>query len=98
MSSLVELSQFMGLLLVFAVMAAGYLIPTIIAAMRGHRNTVPIFVINLLLGWTGMPWAIALAWSLMDSTRRQQLDVRLTTIDTERSSPVVERWKTGAPW
>lgn len=71
--------QLMGMSLIGTVLIAAYLIPTIIAIKREHRNKVPIFVVNLLLGWIGIPWAIALAWSLMDDTRRQELDVRLLT-------------------
>lgn len=71
--------QLMGMSLIGTVLLAAYLIPTIIAIKREHRNKVPIFVVNLLLGWIGIPWAIALAWSLMDDTRRQELDVRLLT-------------------
>jgi hypothetical protein len=29
-----------------------YLLPTWIALVRHHRNGVPIFLTNLLLGWT----------------------------------------------
>jgi hypothetical protein len=40
-----------------------YMTPTIIAMCRSHPNSVPIFIINLLLGWTGVGWIGALAWS-----------------------------------
>ena len=41
-----------------------YFLPTIIAGHRGHPNMSPIWVVNLLLGWTVLGWVVALAWSL----------------------------------
>jgi hypothetical protein len=49
-----------GLLLVIVLM---YFLPACVAGMRGHRNTTAIFVLNLLLGWTGLGWIGALVWS-----------------------------------
>jgi hypothetical protein len=41
-----------------------YFLPGIIAASRDHPNNVAIFALNLLLGWTGLGWVVALVWSL----------------------------------
>lgn len=41
-----------------------YLAPTLIASRRGHPNSGPIVVVNVLLGWTLIGWVVALAWSL----------------------------------
>ncbi len=41
-----------------------YLLPAIVASMRGHRNANAIFALNLLLGWTFLGWVIAIIWSL----------------------------------
>jgi hypothetical protein len=41
-----------------------YLLPTWVAAVRGHPNAAPIAVINVLLGWSLVGWAVALAWSV----------------------------------
>jgi hypothetical protein len=41
-----------------------YLIPSIVAVFRRHRNALAIFAANVLLGWTGMAWVIVLIWSL----------------------------------
>jgi hypothetical protein len=46
-----------------------YFLPTHIAVSRRH-NAAAIFVLNLLLGWTGLFWIIALVWSLTDKARR----------------------------
>jgi hypothetical protein len=41
-----------------------------VAVVRGHPNTVPIAIINLLLSWTLIGYAIALAWSFMAIERK----------------------------
>lgn len=41
-----------------------YLIPALVADARSHPNATPIFVVNLLLGWSLVGWTFALAWSL----------------------------------
>jgi len=39
-------------------------IPTFVAFARGHPQRAGIFILNLLLGWTGIGWLAALIWSL----------------------------------
>lgn len=53
------------LLLLVLVGSALYFLPTIIAAGRGMRNTVAIFVLNMLLGWTFVGWVVSLVWALI---------------------------------
>jgi hypothetical protein len=43
---------------------AVYLLPTIIACRRQHHQRVPIVMVNLLAGWTGLAWIAALVWSV----------------------------------
>lgn len=43
---------------------AAYWTPTLIARFRSHRQVGPIFVVNLLLGWTAIGWIVALAMSV----------------------------------
>ena len=49
--------------------AFAYCLPAFIALGRGHPNCVPILIVNLSLGWTGIGWVGALFWSL---TKRQR--------------------------
>ncbi len=49
------------------IIVALYFIPTIIALLRGHRQTVAIAALNLLLGWTVLGWVGSLVWSLTNS-------------------------------
>lgn len=44
-----------------------YFLPTIVAMIGKHHNTAAIVVTNLLFGWTGIGWAVALIWSISDS-------------------------------
>jgi len=43
-----------------------YLLPTICAYLKGKKNLLAIFILNLLTGWTVAGWIIALVWSLME--------------------------------
>ena len=45
------------------VFAALYFIPTLNGYSRRHPQACPIMIINLCLGWTGLGWILALAWS-----------------------------------
>jgi hypothetical protein len=44
-----------------------YLIPTYFAYTRCIGSRLPVFLINLLTGWTIIPWAITLIWGLCGS-------------------------------
>src|SRR5437868_4678408 len=41
-----------------------YFSPTLIALLRGHHNSMAIFALNALLGWTVLGWLGAFIWSL----------------------------------
>ncbi len=40
-----------------------YLLPALVAGLRGHRQLVPLFVVNLFLGFTLVGWVVCLAWA-----------------------------------
>ena len=42
-----------------------YFAPCIIACLKWHRQRVPIFLLNLLLGWTFIGWVAALVWAFL---------------------------------
>lgn len=46
----------------FAVVVV-YLLPFGLASVRRHHNSGAIGVLNLLLGWTFLGWAVALVWA-----------------------------------
>jgi hypothetical protein len=49
------------------------LLPTLIALRREHEHQVAITFLNLLTGWTGIGWIVALVWA----TSRKQVAIRL---------------------
>jgi len=51
-----------GLLILVAGIAF-YFLPSIVAHNRGHRNFVPILLVNIFVGWTFIGWIVALVWS-----------------------------------
>lgn len=56
---------------VLVVFVAGmYLLPWLLACFRSHRNTLAIFFLNLLLGWTVLGWVGALVWSATNSEKK----------------------------
>jgi hypothetical protein len=52
-------------IIVFVISLFFFFLPTIIAMARHHRNKLAIFLVNLLLGWTGVGWLAALIWALV---------------------------------
>lgn len=52
----------MGLMLIVGSLAT-YFLPTFVASRRRHHNANAIFLLNLLLGWTGIGWIAALIWA-----------------------------------
>jgi hypothetical protein len=41
-----------------------YLLPSLIAGARHHKNGAPIFALNLFMGWTVIGWVAAFIWAL----------------------------------
>ncbi|EGC5870145.1 superinfection immunity protein [Salmonella enterica] len=56
-----------------AVLLVLYLIPSVIAYRRWHRNFKPIFVLNIFLGWTFLGWLVCLVWSLSSNTQPKEV-------------------------
>jgi Superinfection immunity protein len=50
--------------LIVLVSIAVYLVPTIIVLARHAPNVARVVVVNLLLGWTGIGWIVALVMAL----------------------------------
>lgn len=49
-----------------------YLLPTLIAVHRQHRNSLAIAVLNLLAGWTFIGWIAAIVWALLAKPAERQ--------------------------
>lgn len=46
-----------------------YFIPAIVAVNRNHINTLAIFMLTLLVGWTAVGWVIALVWACTNRSK-----------------------------
>jgi Superinfection immunity protein len=58
-----------------------YFVPTVIAVSRGAPNPDSVLAVNLLLGWTGIGWLVALFMSA-GSARRSRPGPQFTNIGT----------------
>jgi len=56
--------NFVIALLVLALIIVIYFLPSIIAGKNKKTNAGAIFALNLLAGWTGVGYIIALIWAL----------------------------------
>jgi hypothetical protein len=56
-------NPFLGFL-ILAILLGLYFLPTIVALNRDVLNKWSVLVINLLLGWTLIGWAVALAMAV----------------------------------
>jgi len=43
-----------------------YMLPTIIAYSRMHKNTLAIGIVNFFLGWSLIGWVGALVWAIIN--------------------------------
>jgi len=41
-----------------------YFLPALVGCLNKKKNAGGIFMLNLLLGWTGIGWIIALIWAV----------------------------------
>ena len=57
--------EVLSALIVLLLFVAAYFLPTVVAGVRGHKNTLAIFLLNLFLGWTLFGWLGALIWSVL---------------------------------
>jgi len=52
-------------LLLVVLIFAIYFLPSLIAFLRQHKNSLAIFLLNLFLGWTVLGWVVSLVWSVI---------------------------------
>lgn len=62
----------MGAILIIVVLLAIYFTPALVAAGRGHHQSLAIFMLNLLLGWTLLGWVAAIVWACTETRSRAQ--------------------------
>jgi hypothetical protein len=55
-----------------------YFLPTIIANVRNHTQTMAIVLTNLLLGWTFLGWVAALVWACTSTSTVRSVPAKPT--------------------
>jgi TM2 domain-containing membrane protein YozV len=50
-----------------------YSLPGYVALHRQHKNAMPIFLTNVLFGWTGIGWIGCLIWSVSDHVQAKEV-------------------------
>ncbi|WP_228027511.1 superinfection immunity protein [Bacillus fonticola] len=53
-----------ALMTVLLLLGVVYFIPFLIAMLKRKTNTLAIFFLNLLAGWTFIGWVVAFIWSI----------------------------------
>jgi hypothetical protein len=66
-------------IVMIVMLLAMYMIPTIIALLRKHRQAGAIAGLNILLGWTVLGWIGAFVWSLINSQPPQTVIIHNNT-------------------
>lgn len=64
--------ELITLLFFIAFGIALYFAPYLVAIARAKRNSVPILLVNIFLGWTVLGWFGALIWSFMHDAPEPQ--------------------------
>ena len=83
-----------GALILLALAVLLYCLPMIVAGKRHHHNAMPIFIVNLLLGWTLLGWVFALAWAA-SAIKKPQAGQK--PIDKAASAGPYSPWEGGGP-
>ncbi len=76
-----------------------YFAPYLIANSRGHVNETPIFILNILAGWTVLCWIIALVWAFTDATlldKKKRNQPVLSISHEERLAVIFDLYEKGA--
>ncbi|HKM79600.1 MAG TPA: superinfection immunity protein [Candidatus Acidoferrum sp.] len=73
-----------------------YFIPTFIVWNKTKKNTTAIFVLNLLAGWTGIGWLVALIWALTSDVTDAEKPNQLKQGELEPNYKYQERLRQAA--
>ena len=53
-------------------LAVLFFLPNIVAYSRGHNSAHAILALNILLGWTGIGWIVAMVWALTSNVTKKE--------------------------
>lgn len=60
-------------IILLVLVVSAYFLPFLIAFARSHHNSLAIFVLVLVLGWTLIGWLAALVWAFTSVNRTARL-------------------------
>lgn len=67
-----------------------YFLPWIVAKKRLHKNSAPIFIVNLLGGWTVAGWVFCLIWAFTSNVAEKPAAVSPAAVAVAAVSEEVE--------
>ena len=90
-TGMMDTVAFQLFLVILALCAILYLysLPFAIAYARRHKYTKTVFLLNLLLGWTGLGWIVLLIWAFAGKKKHYEQNRK----DGETSDIVKQRLK-----
>ncbi|CAD5617039.1 superinfection immunity protein [Escherichia coli] len=50
-----------------------YVIPLVIALIRGHKSCAMVVILNILFGWIFLMWIILLLWSALGDKKPKEV-------------------------
>lgn len=62
-----------GMIMIFGLVFF-YFLPGLVASWRDAKNKNGIAVLNLILGWTFLGWAIAMVWAFCAEKENKKLE------------------------
>ena len=69
----------MDMWLVFiALLIGAYILPALVATERKHSKLAAIWVLNILLGWTFLGWALAFVWACTENNKYAEQAISTT--------------------
>ena len=66
---------------VLPILIGVYIMPSMIAFNRNHRNAIPILVVNVFAGAFLLPWVGCLAWALSSHVEESRQTVRVIRVN-----------------
>ena len=70
-------------IIIIIVGAIIYFTPSILALLRGKKNTIAIMALNLFLGWTLIGWVVSLVWSLSSNPKPAKIIVNQQNVKAD---------------
>ena len=67
----INIIQIFSVFFGFMIIGPAFMLPTLVAINRKHRQVIFIALVNCMFGWTMIGWGVAFVWSFMGSNYKQ---------------------------